>query len=139
MSTKNQKTGSAGGKERAKRLSSRRRSDIARHAARTRWLKPKKILEDEKEIGVLCREFGIKRLYAFGSILRDDFGPKSDVDLLYETGTRNLRFKDECRLEEKLHHIFDRKIDLVSMTVVTSSNRFLKASILNGARLIYED
>lgn len=38
----------------------------------------------EKEIGALCRRHGVKTLSLFGSILRDDFGPQSDVDILVE-------------------------------------------------------
>jgi predicted nucleotidyltransferase len=38
----------------------------------------------------ICRRYGVRRLALFGSALRDDFGPKSDIDLLVELlpGTR---------------------------------------------------
>lgn len=37
-----------------------------------------------EEIAAFCRKWGIKRLAFFGSVVRDDFGPESDVDVLVE-------------------------------------------------------
>ena len=37
-----------------------------------------------ERITAFCRENGIRRLALFGSILRDDFGPDSDIDVLVE-------------------------------------------------------
>ena len=39
---------------------------------------------DHEAVAELCRRNGIRRLAVFGSALRDDFGPESDVDLLVE-------------------------------------------------------
>ncbi len=39
---------------------------------------------DEKNIAEFCRRHGVNRLYLFGSILRDDFQPDSDIDVLVE-------------------------------------------------------
>ena len=36
------------------------------------------------QLAAFCREHGIRRLAVFGSALRDDFGPESDIDLLVE-------------------------------------------------------
>jgi predicted nucleotidyltransferase len=36
------------------------------------------------EIATFCRKWGIRRLAFFGSVVRDDFGPESDVDVLVE-------------------------------------------------------
>ncbi len=43
-----------------------------------------------ERIAVFCRENGIRRLALFGSILRDDFRPDSDIDVLveFQTGGR---------------------------------------------------
>ncbi len=41
-------------------------------------------------IAEFCRRHGVKRLSLFGSILRDDFGPDSDIDVL-------VQFEPECR------------------------------------------
>lgn len=65
-----------------------------------------------EELAEFCRRHRIRRLALFGSILREDFGPASDVDLLveFEPGTRlGLRF---FALERELSRLFGRKVDL---------------------------
>ncbi|MEZ4777419.1 MAG: nucleotidyltransferase domain-containing protein [Bacteroidia bacterium] len=65
----------------------------------------------------LCRRHKVKRLWAFGSVLSDAFGPDSDVDLLYEldesdiTDDEYLANWDSFFVE--LFQIFSKKIDLV--------------------------
>lgn len=39
---------------------------------------------DRVEVAAFCRRHGIRRLAVFGSALRDDFGPHSDIDVLVE-------------------------------------------------------
>ncbi len=59
-----------------------------------------------------CRRNRIRRLALFGSVLRDDFRPESDVDVLveFEPGTRiGLRF---FALEHELSDLLGRKVDL---------------------------
>ena len=63
-------------------------------------------------IAAFCRANGIRKLALFGSILREDFGPDSDVDVLveFEPGTHvGLRFFE---LERQLSELLGRKIDL---------------------------
>ena len=64
------------------------------------------------KITEFCRRNKIRRLALFGSALREDFGPESDVDVLveFEPGTRvGLRFFD---MERELSEIIGRKVDL---------------------------
>ena len=66
----------------------------------------------KERIAEFCRRNRIRRLALFGSVLRDDFGPDSDVDVLveFEPGTRmGLRF---FSLEIELSEILGRKVDL---------------------------
>ena len=59
-----------------------------------------------------CRGRHIRKLMLFGSVLRDDFGPESDVDVLveFEPGTRvGLRF---FTIERELSELLGRKVDL---------------------------
>jgi len=52
----------------------------------------------QEEIAEFCRRHGIRRLSLFGSVLRDDFGPDSDVDVLVEFKpgyARALRFSGD--------------------------------------------
>ena len=63
-------------------------------------------------IAEFCRRNQIRRLALFGSVLRDDFGPDSDVDVLveFEPGqTPGLRF---FGMEIELSEILGRKVDL---------------------------
>ncbi len=64
------------------------------------------------KIADFCRKHHIRRLSLFGSVLRDDFGPESDVDVLveFEPGhTPGLAF---FSMEEELSRIIGRKVDL---------------------------
>jgi hypothetical protein len=63
-------------------------------------------------IAEFCRRHRIRRLSLFGSILRDDFCPDSDIDVLveFEPGTRvGLRF---FAIERELSRLLGRKADL---------------------------
>ena len=67
---------------------------------------------DRKKIGDFCRKHHIRRLAFFGSVLRDDFRPDSDVDVLveFEPGhVPGLRF---FAMEAELSEILRRKVDL---------------------------
>lgn len=69
---------------------------------------------DSERLAEICRRWGIRELALFGSALRDDFGPDSDVDLLvdFEPG-KVLGFKI-FELERELSRLFGgRRIDLV--------------------------
>lgn len=66
----------------------------------------------KEKIAEFCKRNHIRRLALFGSALRDDFGPDSDVDVLveFEPGTRvGLKFFE---LERQLSGIIGRKVDL---------------------------
>ena len=68
----------------------------------------------KEALAAFCREHGIKRLAVFGSALRDDFGPDSDVDVLveFEPG-RVPGLLGVAGLELELSRIFTgRKVDL---------------------------
>ena len=74
------------------------------------------IEEHDDELIALCREFGVARLEAFGSVTTGEFDPeRSDIDFLvtyppdYEFGPWIGRFQD---LEERLSELFGRKVDL---------------------------
>jgi predicted nucleotidyltransferase len=46
---------------------------------------PSQLAIDQEQIAAFCRRNRIRRLSHFGSVLRDDFGPASDVDILVES------------------------------------------------------
>ena len=87
----------------------------------------------------LCRRWEIEELAAFGSVLREDFGAESDIDLLVDflPGARHSIF-DVIRMEEELAALVGRKVDLVEKRAIErSDNCFRRRAILGTAKVIY--
>ena len=86
-----------------------------------------------------CRVNGIARLAIFGSALRADFGPESDIDLLvdFEPG-RTLGFFDFARMEQAFADLFGRKVGLVERLAIEQNRNYIRrAEILGTAETIY--
>ena len=93
------------------------------------------IAVNEKEVAAFCRRNRIRRLALFGSALREDFGPQSDVDVLveFEPGTRvGLRF---FALERELSRILGCKVDLNTPGFLS---RDFRDEVLAEAETVYE-
>ena len=67
----------------------------------------------EQKIAAFCRRHGIKRFAFFGSILRDDFGPGSDIDVLveFDPDARVGLFR-LMHIQSELSRLLGRKVDL---------------------------
>ena len=93
----------------------------------------------ERRLTEYCRANGIKRLDIFGSALRADFGPESDIDLLVEfEPDRKLGLFDFVRIEQEFADIFGRKVDLIERTAVERSRNYIRrAAILESTETIY--
>jgi uncharacterized protein len=90
-------------------------------------------------IAAFCRKWRITELALFGSVLRDDFRPDSDIDVLFtlEPGVR-WPWGGIDEMTEELEAILGRKVDLVSRRGVEESrNPFLKKHILSAVEPIY--
>ena len=86
-----------------------------------------------------CRKWKVTELSIFGSALRADFQPDSDVDLLacFAPGAGWSVF-DHARMELELSQILHREVDLVTRLAVDESpNRNRREEILKTARLVY--
>ncbi len=71
------------------------------------------IVFDRNELESFCRRNGIRRLSLFGSVLRDDFGPESDIDMLVEFQPgETVGFLRLAGMELELEGIFGRTVDL---------------------------
>ena len=96
-----------------------------------------RIKVDRNEIAGFCRRHHIRRLSFFGSVLRDDFRPDSDVDVLveFEPGVRvGLRIID---MEEELSKMLGgRRVDIVSEKYL---NRRLRNRVLASAEVEYAE
>jgi len=64
------------------------------------------------QVAEFCRRHGIRRLSFFGSILREDFGPKSDVDVLVEFEPGRVPGLAFFGMQEELSIILGRRVDL---------------------------
>jgi predicted nucleotidyltransferase len=67
---------------------------------------------DRRQLAEFCRRHHIRRLAFFGSVLRDDFGPESDVDVLVEFESGHVPGLGFFSMEEELSRILGRKVDL---------------------------
>ena len=71
-----------------------------------------RISVDQKKIAAFCRKHHIRRLALFGSVLRDDFRPDSDVDVLVEFEPRHTPGLEFFAMESELSEILGRQVDL---------------------------
>ena len=98
-----------------------------------------RIMIPQEEVAAFCQRWRIVELALFGSVLRDDFGPESDVDVL-------IRFHPEvqhglldmARMRRELSRILGREANLVERTVVERSRNYIRRrSILQTAEVVY--
>lgn len=94
---------------------------------------------DPQEVTALCRRWSIVEMSVFGSVLREDFGPASDVDVLvsFAPEARWTLF-DLARLQDELRQLFGRPVDLVSRRGLEASrNPLRRQAILASAEVLY--
>ena len=93
-------------------------------------------MNPQVRLASFCRSRGIKRLAVFGSALRSDFGPDSDIDLLveFEQG-RTPGLLGIAGMELDLSDMLGRRVDL--RTAGDVSRRF-RQQVLNEAQVQYE-
>ena len=94
----------------------------------------------QTELMAFCRRYHIRRLALFGSVLRDDFGPESDVDVLVDFEQNFVvRLADLLDAEEELSDLLRRSVDLGERRAVEEDPNFLRRRyILDTAQVIYE-
>jgi predicted nucleotidyltransferase len=100
---------------------------------------PLKVFIDTDAIGEFCRRWNVTELSLFGSALRDDFGPDSDVDVLvtFAADARPTLF-DMVHMKEQLEAVLGHSVDLVSRRGVEQSRNYLRRrAILSSAEPIY--
>ncbi len=100
---------------------------------------PARLEIDHRAITEFCRHRHIVEMSLFGSVIRDDFGPESDVDVLVTFGPddKSTLF-DHVHMKDELETIFGREVDLVSRTAIEKSKNWIRRrAILEGAERIY--
>jgi len=94
---------------------------------------------NESRIAQFCRRWGVDELALFGSVLRDDFRPDSDIDVSvsFASGVKRSLF-DLVRMAEELESIFQHPVDLYTRRgVERARSAELRREILNSAEVIH--
>ena len=86
------------------------------------------------QIVEFCRRNHIRRLALFGLVLRDDFTPESDVDVLVEFEPCHVPGFDFITMQDELSDLFRRKVDLHTAAFLS---RYFRHSVLDEAEDFY--
>ena len=87
-------------------------------------------------IGAFCRRNSIRKLALFGSVLRDNFGPDSDIDILVEFEPEaKPGFFDLSRMSRELDLIMGRSVDLLTPGFISP---YFREKVQEDAQVIYE-
>jgi len=91
------------------------------------------------KLAEFCKRWNISEFALFGSVLRADFRPDSDVDVLVSfTPEARITLFDMTRMQEELKGIFGREVDLVSKRGLENSRNYLRRKqILDSAQVIH--
>ena len=93
------------------------------------------VLDDETLLG-FCSKWRVRELSVFGSVLRDDFGPDSDLDVLvsFEAGA-DWSLLDLVTMQRELAALTGRDVDLVEQEALR--NPYRRAAILRSKQVLY--
>ena len=90
---------------------------------------------DQEQIADFCRRHGIRKLAFFGSVLRDDFGPDSDVDVLVEfEENRRVGLLRMAGMQLELEKIIGRSVD---MRTPQDLSVYFRDEVIAGAEVRY--
>lgn len=89
-----------------------------------------------KEIEAFCRKYGVEEFSLFGSVLREDFRPDSDVDVMlkFKPG-HGFTFENTPDIQEELEAIFARPVDVIEKGRIR--NPFRRHAIMSSYRVVY--
>lgn len=87
-------------------------------------------------IQAICKQYPIKKLSVFGSVLRDDFTTQSDIDLLIEfLPDAGVTYFDLVDIQDTLSELIERKVDLLTPKALSP---YFRDEVLRQAVVIYE-
>ena len=90
----------------------------------------------QQELVEFCRRHQVRRLLVFGSVLRGDFGPRSDVDVLVEFELEaSVSLFDLGGMQVELSELLGRDVDLKTPGFLS---RYFRQRVLDEARVLYE-
>ena len=91
------------------------------------------------KIAAFCKRWRVREVALFGSVLREDFGPDSDIDVLvrFDSQARHTLL-DIAQMENELSRMLGREVDLIERTAVEQSRNYIRRkAILDSAETIY--
>ena len=93
------------------------------------------------EIAKFCRRWQIRELALFGSALRDDFRPDSDLDIVVAFADEaDWGLFDHVQMQQELQALLQRSVDLVSKRALErSENWLLRQEILDTAQMLFRE
>jgi predicted nucleotidyltransferase len=94
---------------------------------------------DNNKLAEFCSKWRIIDFSLFGSVLREDFGPESDIDVLVTFSSEaSWSLFDLVTMEDELKVLFGRDVDLVlRKTIERSKNPYRREAILSTAQSVY--
>ena len=96
-------------------------------------------LVSSKKIAAFCKRWKVVEFALFGSVVREDFSPQSDVDALVSFAPESdWGLFDHIQMKQELKELFGREVDLVTRrALVQSRNALLRSEILSSAKVLY--
>lgn len=93
----------------------------------------------QTQLHEFCQRWNITELSLFGSVLREDFRPDSDIDILVNfTQDNQWTLLDHVTMQDELERILKRKVDLLNKSAIRKSENYIRRqNILNSAKVIY--
>jgi len=92
-----------------------------------------------EKIAQFCDRWQVTEFALFGSVLREDFRPDSDIDVMVEFHPEaHPTYSTLDQMEAELKSIFDRDVDLITRQGIATSRNYLRRNqILSSAQVIY--
>jgi len=94
-----------------------------------------KINIPKEKIAAFCRRNRVRRLALFGSVLRDDFGPESDVDVLVEFEPDHVPGLAFITMQDKLSELLGYSVDLNTPACLSP---YFRQEVLDEAETFYD-
>ena len=95
-----------------------------------------RITVPREAVSEFCRRHHVRTLSLFGSVLREDFGPESDIDVMlkFRPGF-GFTFENTPEIQDELESMFGRPVDVIEKGRIR--NPFRYRAIMNSYRLVY--
>ena len=92
-----------------------------------------------EQIAAFCRKWDIHELALFGSVLRDDFTPESDVDVLFVPGPAvRVTLDYLVKAETELGALIGHRVDLIDKQQIARDPNYIRRRIILGsAQVVY--